>query len=85
MPSQQFGIINLSKYISKPKPMQVVVISGLKRDDKVSVLSYWSKGQVIVKLATQATKRINLSKAIKAMTPEASDWEIQAVFRLLQC
>lgn len=41
---------------------------------KVSVHPHWSKGQVIVVQAAQAAERINLSKVIKAMTPEAMDW-----------
>lgn len=40
----------------------------------MSVLPHWSKGQVIVMLATEAVERIKLSEVIKAMTPEATDW-----------
>lgn len=65
-----FGIMNLSKHISKSKPKEVAVISGLMRDDKVSV---WSKRQVVVILATQDGERINLSKVIKAVIPESMD------------
>lgn len=39
----------------------------------MSVLPHWSKGQVIVRLATEAVERINLSEVIRAMTPEATD------------
>lgn len=70
MPPEQFGIINLSKHISNSKPIQDVLISGLK----VSVLQHWSKEQVTVRLATQAVERMNLSEVSKAMTPEAMDW-----------
>lgn len=74
MPSRLFGIMTSSKHTSKPEPIQVVLIGRLKRNDKVSVLPHWSKGQVIVMLATEAVQRINLSEVIRAMTPEATDW-----------
>lgn len=73
MPSELSGIVDLTKLVSKPEPIQVILIWGLKRADKLSVHPHWSKGQFIVVLAAQAAGRINLPEVIKVMTLEASD------------